>query len=110
VVMTLDIPLSFTSWRTNINFIGAIMVTADLPPLLSGDYHLLPGSPAIDHGAASKAVPTYQQPAAPTPYQATGSTTLNAPTYDIDNQARPFSATPGGPPSTKFDIGADEWR
>lgn len=109
-VSILDIPLSFTSWRTNINFIGAIMVTANLPPNLLGDYHLQGGSLAIDHGSASKAVPSYQQPAAPTPYQATGLTTLNAPPYDIDNQARPYAATSGGPPSTKFDIGADEWR
>ena len=41
VIQTLDIPLTFTSWRTNINFIGAIMVTADLPPNLMGNYHLL---------------------------------------------------------------------
>jgi hypothetical protein len=100
VVSTLDIPLSFTSWRTNINFIGAIMVTADLPPILSGNYHLTAGSPAIDAGASSKTVPTYQQPAAPTPYQATGTTTLNAPPYDFDNQPRP---------NNRKDIGADEF-
>jgi hypothetical protein len=98
VVSTLDIPLSFTSWRTNVNFVGAIMVTADLPPDLLGNYHLQSGSPAIDHGAASKSVPTYQQPP----------NNLAAPTFDIDNQTRPY-ATSGGPPSTKYDIGADEW-
>jgi hypothetical protein len=91
VVSTLDIPLSFTSWRTNINFVGAIMVTADLPPNLLGNYHLQAGSPAIDHGAATKSG-------------------VAAPTFDIDNQARPYSATQGGPLSTKYDIGADEWR
>jgi len=100
VASTLDIPLSFTSWRTNVNFVGAIMVTADLPPNLLGNYHILSGSPAIDAGAASKAVPSYQQPPS----------NLAAPTFDIDNQGRPFSATPGGPPSTKYDIGADEWQ
>jgi hypothetical protein len=100
VVMTLDIPLSFTSWRTNVNFVGAIMVTADLPPNLLGDYHLQSGSFAIDQGTASKSVPSYQQP----------STNLAAPTFDIDNQARPYSATPGGSPTTKYDMGADEWR
>jgi len=91
VVGTLDIPLSFTSWRTNVNFVGAIMVTADLPPNLLGNYHLQSGgSPAVDHGAASKSG-------------------VNAPLFDIDNQIRPY-ATSGGPPSTKYDIGADEWR
>ena len=97
---TLDIPLSFTSWRTNVNFIGAIMVTADLPPNLLGNYHIQSISPAIDAGAASKIVPPQQRPP----------NNLAAPTFDIDNQARPYSATPGGPPSTKYDIGADEWR
>jgi hypothetical protein len=90
VVLTLDIPLSFTSWRTNINFVGAIMVTADLPPNLLGDYHLASGSPAIDSGAATR-------------------NSLAAPLFDIDNQTRPYSATQGGSPSTKYDIGADEW-
>jgi len=99
VVSTLDIPLSFTSWRTNVNFIGAIMVTVDLPPNLMGNYHLQPNSPAIDAGAASKSVPAYQQPP----------NNLLAPIFDFDNQARPYVATTGGPPSTKYDIGADEW-
>jgi hypothetical protein len=99
VASTLDIPLSFTSWRTNVNFVGAIMVTADLPPNLLGNYHLQSGSPAIDHGAASKPVPSYQQPPS----------SLAAPTFDIDNQGRPYVATSGGTPSTKYDIGADEW-
>ena len=75
------------------------MVTADLPPNLLGDYHLQSGSPAIDAGAATKSVPSYQQPP----------TNLAAPMFDIDNQARPYSATQGGPPSTKYDVGADEW-
>jgi uncharacterized repeat protein (TIGR01451 family) len=86
-----DIPVDFTSWRTNINFIGAIMVTADLPPTSLGDYHLSgTSSPAINLGAASKAVPSYQQAPA----------TLAAPTFDIDNDARPQG---GG-----YDAGADE--
>ena len=87
----LDIPLSFTSWRTNINFVGAIMVTADLPPTLLGDYHLSgTGSPAYNMGAASKATPSYQQPPA----------SIAAPTIDIDNQARPAQGS--------YDSGADE--
>jgi hypothetical protein len=87
-----DTVLSFTSWRTNVNFIGAIMVTANLPPNLQGDYHLSSGSPAIDAGAASATVPSYQQPPA----------SLAAPSSDIDNQARPSGSA--------WDIGADEWQ
>jgi hypothetical protein len=90
VITPFDVGLSFTSWRTNVNFIGAILVTADLSPELMGDYHITSGSAAVNSGAASKAVPAYQQPPA----------TLNAPTTDIDNQARPSG---GG-----FDKGADE--
>jgi uncharacterized repeat protein (TIGR01451 family) len=83
VIAVHDIPLSFTSWRTNVNFIGAIMVTADLPPSLLGNYHLPgSGSPAFNLGAASK-------------------NSLSAPAYDIDKQARPAL---GG-----FDSGADEY-
>jgi uncharacterized repeat protein (TIGR01451 family) len=79
VAQAIDIALFFTSWRTNINFIGAIMVTADLPPNLLSDYHLRAASPAVDRGAASKAAVT-------------------APATDIDNQPRP----------APVDIGADE--
>jgi uncharacterized repeat protein (TIGR01451 family) len=94
VIGTHDIPLTFTSWRTNVNFIGAIMVTADLPPALMGNYHLdpfaSPASPAKNTGAASKSLPTYQQPP----------TTLSAPAFDFDNQGRPALGS--------FDMGADE--
>ncbi|MEP7135950.1 MAG: SdrD B-like domain-containing protein [Chloroflexota bacterium] len=91
VITTHDIAMSFTSWRTNVNFVGAIMVTADLNPTQLGNYHLLnTSSPAANSAAASKAVPSYQQAPA----------TLAAPTIDIDNQGRP-----GG---TGFDKGADE--
>jgi uncharacterized repeat protein (TIGR01451 family) len=77
-----DVGVTFTSWRTNINFIGAIMVTADLPPNLLGNYHLLDNtSPAYNFGAANKSG-------------------VAAPTFDIDNDGRPaFGA---------FDSGADE--
>ena len=86
-----DTALAFAPWRTNPNFVGAILVGADLPPKVLGDYHIIDStSPAFNGGAASKAVPSYQQAPA----------TLNAPTTDIDGQARPAA---GG-----FDIGADE--
>jgi hypothetical protein len=82
VLSPYDITLSFTSWRTNINFIGAIMVTADLPPNLLMDYHLTGASAAaIDDGTASQ-------------------DGVSAPTFDFDYQIRPL-----GP---SFDIGADE--
>jgi hypothetical protein len=96
VVSTLDIPLSFTSWRTNVNFIGAIMVTADLPSNLPSDYHLMAGSLAINHGTDEMVVPVYQQLPA----------SIYAPSIDIDNQARPNGS---GNQSNNYDIGADEW-
>ena len=96
VVSTLDIPLTFTSWRTNVNFVGAIMVTVDLPPNPLGDYHLQSGSPAINAGASTKTVPAYQRPP----------NNLAAPLFDFDNQVRPYG---NGNPSTIYDIGADEW-
>jgi hypothetical protein len=91
VATPFDVGVSFTSWRTNVNFIGAIMVTANLPPELLSDYHITSGSSAVNSGAASKAVPSYQQPPS----------TLSAPTIDFDNQTRPAGAG--------FDKGADEF-
>jgi hypothetical protein len=80
VVSQYDASVTFQAWRTNPNFVGAILVAADLPPYLLGNYHLQSGSPAIDAGAASK-------------------NGVSAPAFDIDNQPRPISA---------YDIGADE--
>jgi hypothetical protein len=100
VVETLDIPLSFTSWRTNVNFVGAIMVTADLPPNLLGDYHLSSASsPAYNLGASYKCL--------------NGATTCSnnsglrwsAPDFDIDNESRPYSEQG----QAVYDAGADEW-
>ena len=89
VAATYDIPMSFTNWGA---FVTTTMTTVELPPSLVGNYHLLnSSSPAHDSGAASKAVPSYQQPPAPN---------LAAPAIDIDNQGRP-----GG---SGFDMGADE--
>ncbi|MDZ4718393.1 MAG: SdrD B-like domain-containing protein [Roseiflexaceae bacterium] len=91
VTSVYNIPMTFTSWRTNINFVGAIMVTTELPPTLMGNYHLQNGIgaafPAVNSGAASKTV---------------GTLTVTAPTFDIDRDARPAL---GG-----FDSGADEVR
>jgi hypothetical protein len=71
--------MTFTSWRA---FFNNILVTAELPPSLMGDYHLTAPSPAVDFGAASKSG-------------------VNAPDFDFDNQMRPTAAG--------FDSGADEY-
>ena len=76
-----DTQVAFNGWRTNPNFIGAFLISLDLPPELLGDYHIAPTSPAVNRGAASKSG-------------------VNAPTIDIDGDARPSS--PG------FEAGADE--
>ncbi len=81
VVQTIDVGVTFAAWRTNPNFIGAIMVAVDLPVNQLGNYHLGAGSPAIDAGSGS-------------------ALTVNAPLFDYDNQVRPAG---GG-----YDIGADE--
>ncbi len=82
--------VTFAAWRTNPNFVGAILTTATTPPNLMGDYHLTDASTAaIDQGASSKDVPAYQQPPA----------SLPAPTFDFDNQMRMDNP----------DIGADEY-
>ena len=74
-----DTVVSFDAWRTNPSFIGAILVTLDVPPTLLGDYHLAGGSPAVDRGA-------------------TAAGGVNAPKLDIDDQSR----------GCVVDIGADE--
>lgn len=81
VLAPYDVGVTFNTWRNNPAFIGAIMISADLPPNLMGDFHIAAASPAYNKGAASK-------------------DGVAAPTVDIDSQARPaFGA---------FDIGADE--
>ncbi len=87
-----DTSINALPWRGNPNFIASVIVAQDVPVTIMGDYHLSgSGSPAINLGASSKAVPSYQQPPA----------TLAAPAFDFDNQARPAL---GG-----FDSGADEY-
>ncbi|MEJ2747695.1 MAG: hypothetical protein P8183_07265, partial [Anaerolineae bacterium] len=88
VISSYDTSVSFAAWRTNPAFVGAILVTVELPPNLMGDYHIpnlppaSPGaSPAQDLGVASQSG-------------------VNAPSFDIDNQGRPADAG--------FDSGADE--
>ena len=91
VASTYDVSVNVATWRRNPAFVDATLVTVEQPPNLLGNYHLTAGSPALNRGATSKAVPSYQQ--APS--------TLDAPTFDFDDQVRPFG---GG-----FDSGADEF-
>ena len=85
-----DVGVTFNAWRNNPAFLGAIMISADLPPNLQGNYHLASNtSPAYNAGATGKARPGYQ-----------GGGTQASPTTDIDNDGRPAFG--------QFDIGADE--
>jgi hypothetical protein len=88
-----DLSVDFATWRQNPAFVDATLVAIEAPPNLLGDYHLnaCPGSPACNLGAASKAVPTYQQPP----------NSFSAPPLDFDDQGRPAL---GG-----IDAGADEF-
>ncbi len=80
---TFDVSISLQAWRGGPQFIGAILVGADVPATLMGDYHLTPTSPARNAGATSKTV---------------GLQTITAPAADIDEQPR----------VAPYDIGADE--
>ncbi len=82
VVSSYDTVLAFFPWRTNPNFVDAILVGADVPPALLGNYHIQASSvEAVDQGAAS-------------------TSGVNSPAADIDGDYRPNGAG--------FDIGADE--
>ena len=74
------------------NFVSVSLTRGNLPQGLLGDYHLSINSGAIDRGVA---------------FQGTGSTRVNAPTRDIDQDFRPQLRTPGRQ-ATPFDLGADE--
>jgi hypothetical protein len=94
VVAPFDTTLAFQPWRENVNFVGSILVAQNLPPtLLTGDYHLVSGSPPADRAAPSKV----STPFPPTP--------VTAPTTDYDGQTRSCGAYPG---ATACDAGADE--
>ncbi len=92
VLAPYDLSVSFATWRQNPAFVDATLVAVEAPAGQLGDYHLgsCPGSPACNLGAASTAVPGYQQPP----------NNLAAPATDIDDEARPAL---GG-----FDAGSDE--
>ncbi len=82
VIAAYETGVDFAAWRTNPNFVGAIMVVLDTLPSLLGNYHIQAGSPAVDNGIAV-------------------SSGVQAPAVDYDNQGRPFA--------NGFDIGADEY-
>ncbi len=81
VASEFDLSVSFSPWRTNPNFVGALLVAVDAPAGTLGDYHVPATSPAVDAGAASKSG-------------------VIAPAWDIDNDGRPNGGA--------IDIGADE--
>jgi hypothetical protein len=91
-------------YRLNARFRPSTLITLNLPANLTGNYHVQPGSSAVDGGTT-----TYTPPGG----------ALNSaavPATDIDNQARPVpgpqlanSCLPAaGAASSKADIGADE--
>jgi hypothetical protein len=84
-----DVSVSASPFSGNPNLIvSAVIIATDVPVTILGDYHLGgTGSPAYNHGAASKTV---------------NGVTYLAPTFDIDNDARPQHGA--------FDIGADELK
>ncbi len=75
-------------WRGYPQFVGAVLIAADLPIGQMGNYHLDAGSSAINAGTGS------------TPSVGGTSATVNAPTNDIDDQTRPLGGA--------YDIGSDE--
>ncbi|MDP1807169.1 MAG: hypothetical protein Q8K72_18475 [Acidimicrobiales bacterium] len=81
VLDTFDLSVGFSPWRTNPNFIGALLVAVDAPAGQHGDFHISGVSPAADIGAASRSG-------------------IGAPAWDIDNDGRPNGVG--------HDIGADE--
>ncbi|MEN9706031.1 MAG: hypothetical protein RLZZ393_1910 [Pseudomonadota bacterium] len=87
-----DIGVTFNVWRNNPAFLGAIMISADLPPSLMGDFHLRGNSPAVNVAANSKALPSYQVVGT--------ATSVAAPSNDIDGDTRPALGA--------RDIGGDE--
>jgi hypothetical protein len=96
VVGAYDVSVSFATWRQNPAFVDATLVTVEQPPNLLGDYRLSGtgttcSSPACNLGAASIAVPAYQQPPV----------SLAAPALDFFDKARPAL---GG-----YDAGAHEF-
>ncbi len=49
VVAPYDVAVTFNAWRNNPAFLGAIMIAADLPPNLMGNYHITgTGRPAFN--------------------------------------------------------------
>ena len=85
---TYRVSINALPWRGYPQFVGAVLVAADLPIGQMGNYHLDAGSSAIDAGAAS------------TGSVGGVSATVPAPTVDIDDQGRPSGGA--------YDIGSDE--
>jgi hypothetical protein len=76
-----DTSVTALPWRGNVNLVGTDIIAVDLPVNLLGNYHLTPGSPAVDVGASAQSG-------------------TNAPADDIDGDPRPLELG--------YDVGADE--
>ena len=83
VIAPYESSVSFQAWRGNARMAGAILVGADVPTSLLGNYRITASSPAVNRGALFKVV---------------SGTFVIAPFYDFDELSR----------SLPFDIGADE--
>ena len=79
LVSSYNTSLKFAPWRTNPNFVGAVLVAVDLTPVLHGNYHITGGSPVINACVA-------------------GLAGVDMPAFDFDDQPRLLPC----------DIGADE--
>jgi hypothetical protein len=85
---TYRVAINALPWRGYPQFVGAVLIAADLPVGQMGNYHLDAGSSAINAGASS------------TTSVGGVSATVPAPTNDIDDQGRPSGGA--------YDIGSDE--
>ncbi len=68
--------VSFDAWRTNPNFVGALLATLSPGATRQGDYHIKAGSPAVEKGSAARRRPptttTLCGAATPTPGPTSG--------------------------------------
>lgn len=63
VVTAYDTKVSFDAWRTNPNFVGALLATLTPAATRQGDYHIQDTSPAVDKGAAPAPATDYDDAA-----------------------------------------------
>lgn len=93
-----NVSVMILPWRGDPHFVGVQLVAVETPIDQAGNYHLQNTSPAVNSGAANKAV---------TVAQGTVARTVNAPAFDIDRDGRP-SAGPAPSTTVGYEVGADE--